>query len=100
MGLLQPLHGALLPSSYPLAGRRQLLQQEGDGDLQQGLPEELLAHGAAVVVVFLRGRRERLGQRPRGLQGGVGTTPYFGPISTGLNGFPRPSHPCPTLRSP
>lgn len=39
--------------SYPLAGGCQLFQQEGDGDLQQGLPEELLPHGAAIVVKFL-----------------------------------------------
>lgn len=36
------------------AGRSQVLQHVGDGDLQQGLSEELLAHRAAVVVVFLR----------------------------------------------
>lgn len=35
------------------AGRSQVLQHVGDGDLQQGLPEELLAHRAAVIVVFL-----------------------------------------------
>lgn len=42
------------------AGRSQVLQHVGDGDLQQGLPEELLAHRAAVIVVFLwsDGRKE------------------------------------------
>lgn len=51
--------------SYPLAGGCQLFQQEGDGDLQQGLPEELLSHGAAVVVKFLWG--ERVPQVTQGL---------------------------------
>lgn len=35
------------------AGWSELLQHVGDDDLQQGLSEELLAHRAAVVVVFL-----------------------------------------------
>lgn len=36
------------------AGRGQLLQHVGDDDLQQSFSEELLAHCAAVIIVFLR----------------------------------------------
>lgn len=39
-----------------------MLQHVGDGDLQQGLSEELLAHGAAVIVVFLQGRKTLRGK--------------------------------------
>lgn len=42
--------------AHRLARGRQLLEQEGDGDLQQRLAEEPLPHRAAVVVVFLPGR--------------------------------------------
>lgn len=48
------------------AGRSQVLQHVGDGDLQQGLSEELLAHRAAVIVVFLRsGGRKTLRGKSR-----------------------------------
>lgn len=50
-------HGTTLcqqdSAPYPLAGWRQFFQQEGDSDLQQSLPEELLSHGAAVIVKLL-----------------------------------------------
>lgn len=60
--LLRPAHSwdgdflchytARIPS-YPLACGCQLLQQEGNCNLQQSLTEELLPHGAAVIVIFL-----------------------------------------------
>lgn len=42
--------------THRLAGGGQFFEQEGNGDLQQCLPEESLAHRAAVIVVFLQGR--------------------------------------------
>lgn len=44
--------------THRLACGGQLLEQEGDGDLQQCLPEEPLAHRTAVIVVFLQGRTQ------------------------------------------
>lgn len=46
-----------------------MLQHVGDGDLKQGLSEELLAHRAAVIVVFLRS-----GGRKSQLQSGINNT--------------------------
>lgn len=45
--------------THRLAGGGQLLEQKGNGDLQQCLSEEPLAHRAAVVVVFLQGGCKR-----------------------------------------
>lgn len=41
--------------THRLAGGGQLLEQEGNGDLQQCLSEESLAHRTAVIVIFLQG---------------------------------------------
>ena len=68
-------------AAHRLAGGRQLLEQEWDGDLQQRLPEEALPHSAAVVVVFLPGKRGR----------GVGSSGSGGSISTPVS--PRPLSP-------
>lgn len=40
-------------ATYGRAGWRELLQHVGDDNLQQSLSEEFLAHGAAVIIVFL-----------------------------------------------
>lgn len=45
--------------THGCAGRPQVLQHVWDGDLQQSLAEELLAHGAAVIVVFLWSGQEK-----------------------------------------
>ncbi len=45
---------AVLGETHGWEGWRELLQHVWDDDLQQSFPEELLAHRAAVIIIFLR----------------------------------------------
>lgn len=67
-------------AAHRLAGGRQLLEQEWDGDLQQRLPEEALPHRAAVVVVLLPGKRGR-GEGSSGSGASVSTPVSPRPLS-------------------
>lgn len=58
---------AFVSVTHRRAGWWEVLQHVGDDDLQQSLPEELLANCAAVVVVFLTGKT-RITNTARGHQ--------------------------------
>lgn len=45
--------------THSWVGWRELLQHVWDDDLQQSLSEELLAHCAAVVIIFLTGKEQK-----------------------------------------
>lgn len=46
-------------ATYGRAAWRELLQYVGDDNLQQSLSEEFLAHGAAVIIIFLARTQQR-----------------------------------------